>query len=66
MLAYNSIGFSGGNFSREVIYPIYYFVHGSFDNEREKLDSKNIACKNEQISISTAYLFIFFFSDTEC
>ncbi len=42
MIAYNSTVFSGGTFFREVIYPVYYFVLGSFDNERELLDSKDI------------------------
>jgi hypothetical protein len=58
MIAYDTIDFNGGKFFRDVIYPVYYFVLGSFDNERNKLDGRSIACKNKQISIS---IFVYFF-----
>ena len=32
-------------FLYDVIYPVYYFVHGSIDNERTTLESKNIISK---------------------
>lgn len=42
MIAYKVIDFSVLSFLREVIYPVYYFVLGSFDSEIEKLSSNNI------------------------
>jgi hypothetical protein len=42
MIAYNSTSFSGVTFFRDVIYPVYYFVLGSFDNERTQLDGKDM------------------------
>jgi hypothetical protein len=58
MIAYDTIDFSGRTFFRDVVYPVYYFVLGSFDNERNKLDGRDIACKNKQTSIS---IFVYFF-----
>ncbi len=39
MILYNSTGVNG-TFFGDVIYPVYYFVLGSFDNERTQLDGK--------------------------
>jgi len=39
MTAYGTLEFSGRNFFRNIIYPVYYFVHGSIDNERSNLES---------------------------
>jgi len=42
MIAYDTIDLTGRTFFRDVIYPVYYFVLGSFDNERTQLDGRNI------------------------
>ena len=40
MIAYNTIDFNSRAFLREIVYPAYYFVLGSFDSELEKWLSK--------------------------
>ena len=45
MIAYSTIDFTGRQFFRDVVYPVYYFVLGSFDNEREKLDGRDTTKK---------------------
>jgi hypothetical protein len=42
MIAYDSIELNARKFFRDVIYPVYYFVLGSFDDERTKLDGTSI------------------------
>jgi hypothetical protein len=43
MVAYGTINFTSLKFFRDIVYPIYYFVHGSFDNERTQLESRGVA-----------------------
>ncbi|CAF3654873.1 unnamed protein product [Rotaria socialis] len=43
MIAYRTIDFDGRQFFRNVVYPVYYFVLGKFDDELAQLDGKNIA-----------------------
>ena len=38
MIAYGTFDFDGRQFFRNVVYPVYYFVLGSFDDERTQLD----------------------------
>jgi hypothetical protein len=38
MTAYGTFDFDGRQFFSKVIYPVYYFVLGSFDNELSNLD----------------------------
>ncbi|CAF1081158.1 unnamed protein product [Adineta ricciae] len=40
MTAYGSTVFSVQKLFNDIIYPVYYFVHGSIDNERSQLDAK--------------------------
>ena len=40
MIAYGTFDFDGRQFFRNVVYPVYYFVLGSFDGERTQLDGK--------------------------
>jgi hypothetical protein len=40
MIAYGTIDFDGRQFFLKIIYPVYYFVLGSFDNELSTLDGK--------------------------
>lgn len=42
MTAYGTIDFTARKFFRDIVYPVYYFVHGSFDNERAQLEGKLI------------------------
>ena len=42
LMASGNISLNGRQFVYDVIYPVYYFVHGSFDNERSALEGKNI------------------------
>ena len=42
MTAYGTINFSAGQIFRDIVYPVYYFVHGSFDNERTQLEGIRI------------------------
>ncbi|CAF3999231.1 unnamed protein product [Adineta steineri] len=39
MTAYGTIDFKGQNSFRAIVHPVYYFVHGSIDNERTQLDA---------------------------
>ncbi|CAF2055998.1 unnamed protein product [Rotaria magnacalcarata] len=55
MIAYNTIDFNSRAFLREIFYPAYYFVLGSFDGELEKLNSKPEASTH----IATHILFAF-------
>ena len=41
MIAYGTIDFTSLKFFRNIVNPIYYFVHGSFDNERTQLESRS-------------------------
>ena len=47
MYDYNSdsntddLTFDGRSIFRHIIYPVYYFMYGSFDGERSALDRKN-------------------------
>ncbi len=38
MTAYGTFDFDGRQFFHNVVYPVYYFVLGSFDNELSSLD----------------------------
>jgi hypothetical protein len=38
MTAYGTIDFDGRQFFYKIIYPVYYFVLGSFDSERASLE----------------------------
>ncbi|CAF1526781.1 unnamed protein product [Rotaria sordida] len=40
MIAYGTFDFDGRQFFRNVIYPVYYFMLGSFDNEVESFEGK--------------------------
>jgi hypothetical protein len=40
MTAYRTFDFDGRQFFHNVVYPVYYFVLGSFDNELQQLDGK--------------------------
>jgi hypothetical protein len=40
MTAYGTFDFDGRQFFHNVVYPVYYFVLGSFDNERSQLDGR--------------------------
>ncbi|CAF3196042.1 unnamed protein product [Rotaria socialis] len=55
MIAYNTIDFNTRAFLREIFYPAYYFVLGSFDSELEKLNGKPEASTH----IATHILFAF-------
>lgn len=41
MIAYGTFDFDGRQVFRNVVYPVYYFVLGSFDNELSTLDGTN-------------------------
>ncbi|CAF1203398.1 unnamed protein product [Adineta steineri] len=55
MTAYGSIDFKGRNIFRDIVYPVYYFVHGSFDNERTQLE----ATPDSGTTIVTQIIFAF-------
>ncbi|CAF4042150.1 unnamed protein product, partial [Adineta steineri] len=55
MTAYGTIEFKGQNILRDIIYPVYYFVHGSFDNERTQLE----AVPDTSTTIATQVIFAF-------
>jgi hypothetical protein len=40
MTAYGTFDFDGQQFFRNVIYPVYYFVLGNFDDELSQLNGK--------------------------
>jgi len=40
MIAYGTLEFDGRNFFSKIVYPVYYFVLGSFDGELQSLDGK--------------------------
>lgn len=46
MTAYGTFDFDGRQFFHNVVYPVYYFVLGSFDDEREQLDGMIDAWRN--------------------
>lgn len=47
-MADGNISISSRQFLYDIIYPVYYFVHGSFDNERSALEGKNIVRKKPE------------------
>ncbi|CAF3741642.1 unnamed protein product [Adineta steineri] len=55
MTAYGTIDFKGRNIFRDIVYPVYYFVHGSFDNERTQLE----ATPDSGTTIVTQVIFAF-------
>lgn len=48
MIAYGTLEFDGRDFFRKIIYPVYYFVLGSFDDERTSLDGERSHTYNNQ------------------
>lgn len=40
MTAYGTIDFDGRQFFLKIVYPVYYFVLGSFDDERTNLEGR--------------------------
>ena len=40
MIAYGQFGFDGREIFYHIVYPVYYFVLGRFDNELSDLDGK--------------------------
>ncbi|CAF0997725.1 unnamed protein product [Adineta steineri] len=55
MTAYRTFDFDGRQFFHNVVYPVYYFVLGSFDNELSQLD----ATPDASTSIATHIMFAF-------
>jgi hypothetical protein len=43
MITHDTNDPSPRKFFRDIVYPIYYFVHGSFDNERTQLEGIEIS-----------------------
>lgn len=40
MIAYGTFDFDGRQFFHNVVYPVYYFMLGSFDNELESFEGR--------------------------
>ncbi|UJR20243.1 hypothetical protein I4U23_023374 [Adineta vaga] len=55
MIAYGTIDFDGRKIFRDIVYPVYYFVHGSFDNERTQLETT----PDNSTTIATQIIFAF-------
>ncbi|CAF4624196.1 unnamed protein product, partial [Rotaria sp. Silwood2] len=56
MIAYGTFNFDGRQFFRNVVYPVYYFMLGSFDNELESF----AATPDDSTTIATQIMFIFY------
>lgn len=53
MTAYGRIDFNGRKILHDIVYPVYYFVHGSFDNERTQLEGNVISFKEKYMFLSS-------------
>ena len=45
LMTNGNVSLSARQFIYKVIFPVYYFVHGSFDNERLSLEGTRISCR---------------------
>ena len=50
MTAYGTFDFDGRQFFHNVVYPVYYFVLGSFDSELTQLEGRLPYIENESFS----------------
>ena len=59
-MADGNISVNSRQFLYDIIYPVYYFVHGSFDNERSALEGKNTIWNRNEYIYSCMFPFISF------